>query len=155
MQVQILGNAAAPTAFNRLTCARSQSKSLSEFASWLQGQDRGPFLGCDSCTNSLHANPLWNYEELNRLHSLRRMSFLFFDSHSVETSTWVKLYSCKQYIFIRDNYFKKVEPSNEFKTLNNNLIEDFSSITEIRPIIMVLKLRICINVSVWKNKSPE
>lgn len=112
MQVQILGNAAVSTAFNRLTCARSWSKALSEFASWLQGQDHGPFLGCDSFSNSLHANYLWNYEELNRLHSLRRMSILFFDSHFAEMSTWMRLYSCKQYIFIKDNYFKKVEPAN-------------------------------------------
>lgn len=49
---------------------------------------------------------------LNRLQSLRRRSFLFCDSHSVEMGTWMKSYSCKQYIFNKCNYSKKTEPAN-------------------------------------------
>ena len=112
MQVQSLGNTATPIAVTRVTCARLWSKSVSELASWLQALDCGPCCGCEGISNYLNTNHLLNYEELNRLQSLRQMSFLFCDSHSVEMSTGMKLYSCKHYIFSKGNYSKKAEPTN-------------------------------------------
>lgn len=60
---------------------------MSELASGLQALYHGPCHGLEGISNCLNTNQLLNYEDLNRLQSLRVMSFLFCDFQSVEMST--------------------------------------------------------------------